>query len=213
LYLFWFCHNIALFEITVELLLCLLETYEYCVSRRIKPKATCGTHMILHRHPIMALLLLSSSSSIRYRINSYVSRRGCGGLQLKHQIIYYNYYVRYTRHDVAPHNRQRLWSTRQLFAETKNVLIINSIDRCTTDVVSGVQCPAGPFAHFRAMEADTENVVEKSSRKNVRPEVTTLWQRLVSYMFEPEDGECLAALRIAFGEFNATIIITIFIQQ
>ncbi|KAL4122224.1 hypothetical protein QTP88_014594 [Uroleucon formosanum] len=49
------------------------------------------------------------------------------------------------------------------------------------------------------MDADAEKVAEKSSRENVRREGTTVWQRLVTYMFEPEDGECLAALRIAFG--------------
>jgi len=72
--------------------------------------------------------------------------------------------------------------------------------------VRGVQCPAGPFAHFRPMDADAEKVAEKPTRKSVRREATTTWRRLVSYMFEPEDGECLAALRMAFGEFNAYIV-------
>lgn len=67
--------------------------------------------------------------------------------------------------------------------------------------------PAGSFEHYRAMDADTESVVEKSPRKNGTDGVATTWRRLVSFMFEPEDGECLAALRVAFGEFNATIIL------
>lgn len=50
------------------------------------------------------------------------------------------------------------------------------------------------FARSRAMEADP-------TRKNATlRRIATAWRRLVSYMFRPEDGECLAVLRIAFGE-------------
>ncbi|XP_027845741.2 vitamin K-dependent gamma-carboxylase [Aphis gossypii] len=49
------------------------------------------------------------------------------------------------------------------------------------------------------MDPVTEVVDKKSLRKNVPRRAATAWRRLVSYMFEPEDGECLAALRIVFG--------------
>lgn len=53
------------------------------------------------------------------------------------------------------------------------------------------------FERSRAMEADAADPTRKNATLR---RIATAWRRLVSYMFRPEDGECLAVLRIAFGK-------------
>jgi hypothetical protein len=57
-------------------------------------------------------------------------------------------------------------------------------------------------------DADAEMVVEaktRSRRDAAHPHrLATAWHRLVAYLFQPEDGECLAALRMAFSECSRT---------
>lgn len=55
------------------------------------------------------------------------------------------------------------------------------------------------LVHSRAMDVDTE-MAEKSFPKVLGRKISNVWNKLVSYMFEPEDGECLAVLRVAFGK-------------
>lgn len=52
------------------------------------------------------------------------------------------------------------------------------------------------------MDSDVETVAPEKGTfpENVARRLSGAWNRLVSYMFEPEDGECLAMLRIVFGE-------------
>lgn len=64
------------------------------------------------------------------------------------------------------------------------------------------------YTRIRAMDAKTETTTKRSFRKNADSalrKIATEWHRLVSYMFEPEDGDCLAALRIAFGKSKIII--------
>lgn len=72
----------------------------------------------------------------------------------------------------------------------------------TTIVVIRTYSRRRSFVHYRIMDTDVETVApgKRTFPENVARRLSGAWDRLVSYMFEPENGECLAVLRMMFGE-------------